>query len=414
MMTKGHEQRNPIEGVDIRFGYEISRDASPLQLTIVAVILPHNDLILEESIQMKFIHSSTRYGDRGGVLIQILDEHVTSYFPQRFIREKEDEKYYELSLPWLESKRAYPLSVWFYSVRNLLKLEKLEKWRGSPLLHPEFREIIKPAADIHSTKLFAGVGRNKGRRNYMEDQDFVYESINIAHNHHISVFGVLDGHGGIECSQYGVEEIPMKIAGNLRKNSPTNPIPPEEALFRAFAQVDREFLYSYQGSTAGSTANVILYDCTEHMCYIANTGDTRAILSRDQGKEVYDLSYDRKATDPEEIARIARSGGFVEKGRVLGSLAVSRALGDALLKLDSYESVLICDPEITGFLISQRDDFMVIASDGLWDVMSSQDVATKVHSLLLQDNVYRKSFCFIIFLSRSCSNYVFVCVNRNE
>lgn len=388
MMAKGNE-RNPIEGVDIRFGYEISRDASPLQLAIVAVILPHDDLILEEQIQMKFIHSSTRYADKGGVLIQIFDERVTSYFPNRFIREKDDGNY-ELTLPWLESKRAYPLSVWFYSVRNLLKLEKLEKWRGSPLLNNEFRNIIKPQAEIHGTKLFVGVGRNRGRRNYMEDQDFIYESINISHNHHISVFGVLDGHGGIECSQYGVEEIPMKIAGNLRKSAPTNPITPEDAMFRSFAQVDREFLYSFQGSTAGSTANVMLFDGTDHMCYIANTGDTRAILSRDQGKEVYDLSYDRKATDPEEIARIARCGGFVEKGRVLGSLAVSRALGDAILKLDSYESVLICDPEITGFFISQRDDFIVIASDGLWDVMSSQEVGAKVHSLLQQENVYRK------------------------
>ena len=66
---------------------------------------------------------------------------------------------------------------------------------------------------------------------------------------------------------------------------------------------------------------------------MANTADTRAVLSR-QGVAL-DLTIDRKASDPEEIARIAESGGFVANGRVQGTLAVSRALGDAQVRVSS-------------------------------------------------------------------------------
>jgi hypothetical protein len=66
---------------------------------------------------------------------------------------------------------------------------------------------------------------------------------------------------------------------------------------------------------------------------VANTADTRAVLSR-QGVAL-DLTIDRKASDPEEIARIAESGGFVANGRVQGTLAVSRALGDAQVRVST-------------------------------------------------------------------------------
>ena len=56
-----------------------------------------------------------------------------------------------------------------------------------------------------------------------------------------------------------------------------------------------------------------------------------------------DLTIDRKASDPEEVARIAESGGFVANGRVQGTLAVSRALGDSQLKAPGRR-VLIADP----------------------------------------------------------------------
>ena len=77
-------------------------------------------------------------------------------------------------------------------------------------------------------------------------------------------------------------------------------------------------------SYAGCTATVILVTRTEIIC--ANSGDSRTVLAR--AGRAKDMSEDHKPDNPGELARITRSGGFVEDGRVNGMLALSRALGD--------------------------------------------------------------------------------------
>jgi protein phosphatase 2C family protein 2/3 len=212
----------------------------------------------------------------------------------------------------------------------------------------------------------------------MEDVDFLFESVKITDKRSVSVFGVLDGHGGKECALYCAEDIPIKVSALLRSG-----LSCPETLFKTFLEVDKEFLEANVGDNSGSTANVAIYDKLSNSLFVANTADTRAILSRNA--TAYDLSMDRKATDPEEIARISKAGGFVISGRVLGTLAVSRALGDAQLK--SKKGVLIPDPEVSCFNPSKQDEFMVIATDGLWDVFSSQGVVDFVRDLLQQENL---------------------------
>jgi serine/threonine protein phosphatase PrpC len=77
-------------------------------------------------------------------------------------------------------------------------------------------------------------------------------------------------------------------------------------------------------SYAGCTATVILVTKTEIIC--ANSGDSRTVLAR--AGRAKDMSEDHKPENPGELARIQRSGGFVEDSRVNGMLALSRALGD--------------------------------------------------------------------------------------
>jgi serine/threonine protein phosphatase PrpC len=84
-------------------------------------------------------------------------------------------------------------------------------------------------------------------------------------------------------------------------------------------------------SFAGCTATVLLVTKTEIIC--ANAGDSRTVLSR--GGRAQDMSEDHKPDNPGELARIQRSGGFVEDGRVNGMLALSRALGDFEYKNNS-------------------------------------------------------------------------------
>jgi serine/threonine protein phosphatase PrpC len=251
--------------------------------------------------------------------------------------------------------------VWLYAIRNSLKRADLCPWATPVSLQANFSLNNR---DPRLVTFMAGAGRVQGRRPYMEDVDFSFDEIRISDKSRVSIFGVLDGHGGGECSKFGAEEIPSNIILHMRGGR----LKPVEALFRAFVDADKTYLES-SSSRSGSTATVLLWDHQGEMVTVGNSGDTRAVLCR--GGAAVDITRDKKATDFEEIARICEEGGFVVNGRVQGSLAVARSLGDRNLKTDNKRFV-IADPEITQFRINPDDEFIIIATDGLWDVITSQ------------------------------------------
>ena len=158
-------------------------------------------------------------------------------------------------------------------------------------------------------------------------------------------------------------------------------------MYRAFLEVDGEYL-ACTHSNAGSTANVLCWDKKAGVGYLANSGDTRTVVCGANG-HARDVTRDRKATTPEEIARVARAGGFVANGRVMGSLAVARAFGDKALKKalqpQGVPQSMVGDarvvprtavtsaPEVTTFCPRSSDQFIIMATDGLWDVFTSQE-----------------------------------------
>lgn len=97
----------------------------------------------------------------------------------------------------------------------------------------------------------------------------------------------------------------------------------------------------------GTTACVVLV--TKDKIYCTNSGDSRAVLCKN-GKAVA-LSFDHKPQNPDETARIEKSGHFVEDDRVDGNLALSRAIGDFQYKdkptLKAEDQAVTCNPDIT-------------------------------------------------------------------
>ena len=150
------------------------------------------------------------------------------------------------------------------------------------------------------------------------------------------------------------------------------------ALKDSFDQVDREILhndeYEYQGSTAVATLLHEANDGTRTLLS-ANIGDSRGILSRN-GRAI-DLTRDHKPNDDKEKARILAMGEKIEwdhycKVHRVRNLSLSRALGDRFAK-----PAVSGEVEIKRFPIyDDKDEFILLASDGLWDVMSSQEVVS--------------------------------------
>ena len=155
---------------------------------------------------------------------------------------------------------------------------------------------------------------------------------------------------------------------------------------KKFVPLSEEELSEWEGPVAGAAAVSVALRNGEIIC--ANAGDSRAVLCRD-GKAI-DMSRDHKPTDEDECERIVKAGGFVADGRVNGSLALSRAIGDFEYKRnnvpDDLPPELYCvtaNPEVKTFKYEQdQDEFIIIACDGVWDVMTSQECVDFVRERL--------------------------------
>lgn len=189
--------------------------------------------------------------------------------------------------------------------------------------------------------------------------------------------GVYDGHGGGLTSEYIKQNI-IKIYANIQTNS----IP--ERLRLTYKKLEDDFnrvhhsLYSMDNS--GSTACTVVI--TPYNVYIANTGDSRCILS-EQGKAMA-LTKDHKPKEPDEERRIKEWGDEITFSGVyrVGGLAVSRVIGDFYIK-QRYKSV-IYNPDIYMIKRNKYQEFIVLATDGLYDVMTNQEITNFIHSKLKQ------------------------------
>lgn len=136
---------------------------------------------------------------------------------------------------------------------------------------------------------------------------------------------------------------------------------------------------SKQGlNVSGSTAATCLLrreDESRRVLYSANVGDSRAVLCRAGAAER--LTYDHKASDGDEIKRIEDAGGFVLRKRVLGILSVSRSFGDHAMK-----KFVVARPYTTTTVLRDTDEFIILACDGVWDVMSDQEAVDLVRAAL--------------------------------
>ncbi|KAF6760334.1 phosphatase 2C-domain-containing protein [Ephemerocybe angulata] len=108
--------------------------------------------------------------------------------------------------------------------------------------------------------------------------------------------------------------------------------------------------------------------------YSANAGDARGVLCR--GGKAVRLTYDHKGSDKQEAKRITDAGGFVMSGRVNGVLAVTRSLGDSSMK-----EFVVGAPYTTETELCDEDEFLILACDGLWDIINDQPAVDLVREI---------------------------------
>jgi len=194
-----------------------------------------------------------------------------------------------------------------------------------------------------------------------------------------SLFIVCDGHSGDSVAKLVVDRFP-EIFSSLLYNNNNNDDGKNESieniLISSFRIMDEELVHFEE---VGSTLNIIFiqYENNQRVIYSGNIGDSRSVLVKK--KEAIRLSYDHKAIDKSEIERVKKEGGIILKKRLYGALAITRALGDYTFKIDG--SGLSNIPYVTRTPIEKDDQYVIMGSDGLWDVINEGSLFK-----LIQDN----------------------------
>ncbi|OMJ88236.1 hypothetical protein SteCoe_9899 [Stentor coeruleus] len=244
-------------------------------------------------------------------------------------------------------------------------------------------------------KAFAAVTDQGLVRNYNEDRVSII--LNIMKPPHrnsekwpfCSFFGIYDGHGGSKCADFLRDNLHQLII-----RDPRFPFNASEAILEGFRQAEKIFTTNSDTSNpkekSGSCALIIMI--VGDICYVANLGDSRAIMSGKSGRKVYTLSKDHKPCDVDEMKRIIDGGGKVYQSSITipsgqslpgpyraspGRLSVSRTIGDLYAKspeLGGNPEVIIALPEIKAFKILPEYDFIIIGSDGVFDKLTNKEI----------------------------------------
>ncbi|KAL4914219.1 phosphatase 2C-domain-containing protein [Aspergillus aurantiobrunneus] len=204
----------------------------------------------------------------------------------------------------------------------------------------------------------------------------------------LAFFGVYDGHGGDKVALFAGENVHKIVA----KQETFSKGDVEQALKDGFLATDRAILEDpkYEEEVSGCTAAVSVI--SKHKIWVANAGDSRSVLGvKGRAKP---LSFDHKPQNEGEKARISAAGGFVDFGRVNGNLALSRAIGDFEFKkspeLSPEQQIVTAYPDVTVHDLTDDDEFLVIACDGIWDCQSSQAVVEFVRrGIAAKQDLYR-------------------------
>ncbi|RZB83181.1 putative protein phosphatase 2C 39 isoform B [Glycine soja] len=288
----------------------------------------------------------------------------------------------------------------------------------------EILQKMKVKVGLGSSDPDSGKGKSKMSKNithgyhlvkgksYHDMEDYVVAQFKQIDNNELGLFAIFDGHAG--------QNVPNYLRSHLFDNILHEPDfwkEPADAVKRAYSKTDSNILdMSGELGRGGSTAvTAILVNCQKLI--VANIGDSRAVLCKkgvakqlsvdheptaehedikNRGGFVSNfpvyLEHDRLCSSAKDTAFVINSG---DVPRVDGRLAVSRAFGDKSLKKH-----LSSEPFVTVENIGDDAEFVILASDGLWKVMSNQEAANCIKNIkdarssakrLTEEAVNRKS-----------------------
>ena len=317
-------------------------------------------------------------------------------------------------------------------------------------LTTKYQNFDKPKTSTKSMGIIKSYSVNTFQgliRNYNEDRVSIIINMNRPKNFNsnkannnkiwpkVSFFGIYDGHGGKTCAEYLRDNLHKYICEN--KNFPSEI---EEAIKEGFEYAERDFLNNYTLNKnknliidkSGSCAVIMILIDTK--IYIANVGDSRAVMSCNNGREYKSITIDHKPNSINEKNRIIKNGGKVyqsqtpltninnnnnnvsnDNNQILvgpyrvfpGRLSVSRTIGDVEAKNKNFggnPNVIISKPEIFVLdVVKDNIDFIIMGCDGIFDQLNNKDVcdcAWMILNKFKNDNIHVNSSKIVEFVMK--------------
>ena len=286
---------------------------------------------------------------------------------------------------------------------------------------PNFHKKPKVVKKIFKIETLSQVGfSGPGVIKYNQDNFFIYKNLNDEPD--TLYLGVCDGHGivGHDVSSYLIKHLPTNLNTELKKTNKY--IKDKDTLYKTLSQVfvntNKSLCHVQSIDTKFSGSTCVTLILTKNKIISANAGDSRAVMGRfkDGVWTNIDLSRDHKPNDKEESERIISHGGRIEaykdenggdlgpprvwlKNEDIPGLAMSRSFGDEV----AASVGTISEPEIKSFDITEDDKFIIIASDGIWEFISSLECVN-----IIKDYYEKKDLkgCLKYLLNESSKRWI--------
>ena len=253
---------------------------------------------------------------------------------------------------------------------------------------------------------------NLEHRKDMEDFHYIKALLNKKIN--CSYFGLFDGHSGKEVGMYLMQNLHKILSQEFKNNNNIeNTENIKQIVISSFEKIDKEINEQNFKNETGSTGTVLLLYKDKNSpsgksILSANVGDSKAYLITK--REMKLITKDHKCNDSNEVQRIRDSGGIVFRERVFGTLMLTRSFGDKEMK----KYGVLSTPDIFLKNIEDDDLFVIIASDGVWDVVeedeifkmakvkiSSNDFSKKIVNLAKERDTHDNISCIVIKLNKT-------------
>ena len=260
-----------------------------------------------------------------------------------------------------------------------------------------------------------------GENDKEHNQDISFIEKNFTGHPDYIYMSVCDGHGveGHEVSGFIKKILPKNLGQNLyKKNLLTTNITEKNEInniiCNTFLQCNEQLIENenINSTFSGTTCVSLIY--TPSKLIVPNIGDSRAVLGRynisNKTWSAIDLSRDHKPTEKDEADRILKNGGRIkpftddETGEFIGpqrvwikeddvpGLAMTRSFGDRVAAIAGTISV----PEIKEFELKDEDRFIIIASDGIWEFISSQECVNIIKEYYIKNDIKGCAECLYL------------------